>query len=608
VRHAIFPWLLFVLALAAAPALADEPTIRASADASRISQDDPVTLQITVEGDAMSAEVVERPSSPDFRLIQGPNVSTQFSFLNGQPSSKKVFGFIFFPLKTGKLSLPPVKLRVGGRIYTTAPVAVEVVTGALPKPRARPADPFQTPDPFGREEAGEPPDPGQDVFLRMEASSARVFVGQPVALNLMLYTRIQVVGADVEKEGKLEGFWVENVDPPGQKRPPAERRTVNGRDYFAQPLRRWVLFPTRAGAFPIEPWILKLMVEVPTRSFFMMNRRTVLLRRTEPLAVQVDDFPAAGRPADFSGLCGIFTLESSLDKTRVAAGEGANLVVTVRGQGNLRSVPDLPLPEVPRAKVYTPKTRDDVALANGTLRGSRTWEYVVIPLQAGRLELPPLSLSFFNPATREYRSLSTPVLALDVTPGTVDTGALAAGAAGMPLSLKGQDIRYIATGSSLYRAAGVPVHRRPWFYPAFGALFLAAAAFAAVDERRRRQRRDTRSWARSRAALQARRELKACSRLGRKGFSEPFFQALDRLLQAYLEGRFGLSRIELTGTRLRQVLAEAGVDAAVVDELVALRELCEGSRYAPTALAQSDPAALLERARLLIARLEGEAA
>ena len=605
-RRAILPWLLFLLALTGAPALADEPNIRASADATRISQDDPVTLQITVVGDAMSAEVVERPSSPDFRLIQGPNVSTQFSFLNGQASSKKVFGFIFFPLKTGKLSLPPVKLRVGGRIYTTAPVAVEVVTGALPKPRTRPTDPLQTPDPFDREEEAQPADPGQEIFLRMEASSARVFVGQPVALNLMLYTRIQVVGADVEKEGKLEGFWVENVDPPGQKRPPAERRTVNGREYFAQPLRRWVLFPMRAGAFPVEPWILKLMVEVPTRSFFMMNRRTVLLRRTEPLAIQVDDFPAAGRPADFSGLCGIFTLESSLDKTRVAAGEGANLRVTVRGQGNLRSVPDLPLPEVPRAKVYTPKTRDDVALANGTLRGSRTWEYVVIPLKEGRLELPALRLSFFNPATREYRSLSTPVLALDVTPGTVDTGALAAGAAGLPLSLKGRDIRYIATGPTLYRTAGEPVHRRPWFYPAFGALFLAAAAFAAVDERRRRQRRDTRSWARSQAALQARRKLKACAKLGRKGFSEPFFQALDRLLQNYLEGRFGLNRIELTGTRLRQVLAEAGVDAAVIDELAALRELCEGSRYAPTALAQSDPAALLERARLLIARLEGE--
>ena len=606
-RPVILALLLSALALAAAPARADEPNIRASVDANRISQDDPVTLQITVEGDAMSAEVVERPSSPDFRLIQGPNVSTQFSFLNGQSSSKKVFGFIFFPLKTGKLTLPPVKLRVGGRIYTTAPVPVEVVTGALPKPRSRPADPFATPDPFGRDQSEEPADPGQDIFLRMEATSTRVFVGQPVALNLMLYTRIQVVGADAEKEGKLEGFWVENVDPPGQNRPPAERRTVNGREYFAQPLRRWVLFPMRSGSFPVEPWILKLVIEVPTRSFFMMNRRTVVLRRTEPLAIQVDDFPAAGRPADFSGLCGVFTLESSLDKTRVAAGEGANLRVTVRGQGNLRSVPDLQLPDVPGAKVYTPKTRDDVALANGTLRGSRPWEYVLIPLKEGRLELPALHLSYFNPATREYRSLSTPELALDVTPGTVDTGALAAGAAGVPLSLKGRDIRYIAQGPSLYRTAGEPIHRRPWFYPAFGALFLAAAAFAAVDERRRRQRRDTRSWARSRAAQQARKDLKACARLGRKGFSEPFFQALDRLLQNYLEGRFGLSRIELTGTRLRQVLAEAGMEESVIDELTALRALCEGSRYAPTSPGQTDPAALLERARRLIARLEGEA-
>jgi hypothetical protein len=611
VRPAALLLVMMVLLLAAPAVRAEEPRFRAAASASRIGQEDTVLLEITLEGDATSAEVAERPSSPDFRLVQGPNVSSQFQFFNGQASSKKIVSFVFFPLRTGQLSLPAVKFRLDGKIYTTQPVPVEVVAGSVGRQPAPTPDPFQDPfDRFGRARRDDepPPDPGQDIFARMEASTTRVFPGQPVALNLVLYTRIQVTGFDVDKEGKIEGFWVENVDQPGQKRPEAERRTVDGREYYAQPLRRWVLFPMRAGAYPIEPWILKFMVVVSSRSFFGFDRRTVVMRRTEPLTIQVDDFPAAGRPADFTGLCGRFDLTASLDKPTVAAGEGATFRVTVRGEGNLRSVQELRLPPISGAKVYTPKTQDDVRLEGGTLRGSRTWEYVLIPLQEGRLEMPILRLSYFDPAARQYRTLATPRLTLAATPGTVDAGVLAAGPAAVPLSLKGRDIRYIATGADLAGAAGPPIHRRPWFYPAFILLFGLAAGLAAVDERRRRLRRDTRSWARSRAALRARKELKACARLGRTGFSETFFQSLDRLLQSYLEGRFGLSRIELTGTHLRQVLADAGVEPAAVDELVALRQLCESSRYAPSARTDADPAALLERARRLIARLEGEAA
>jgi len=597
--------LTLVLALAVAPVLADEPVVRATVDANKIGQEDTVTLQVTVEGET-DAEVLERPSSADFILVGGPSTSSQFQFVNGRASSKKIFTFVFSPQKTGTLTLPSVKVRVGANVQSTQPVSVEVVAGSLgrsrPSPQSRsPFDIFDESEPDSRE----PADPGRDVLVRLETSPARVFVGQPVSVDLVVYYRVNVMGLEIEKEGKFENFWVENPAPDAQNRPQQSRRQLDGQTYYAQVVRQWVLFPMSAGTRQLEPWSVKLMVQAPSRSFFQFDRRQVVIRRTNPAAVEVLDFPAAGRPADFTGLCGRFEFTATLDKQKVPAGEGVNLKVSLSGEGNLRSLSELALPPIDRCKVYTPKTREDIRLAGGNLRGSRTWEYVLVPLEPGAIQVPSLPLVYFDPSTGAYRRLASPALSLEVVGQAVE-GAVPLGPVGvsLPLELKGRDIRYIVTGSSLWRPRETPVYRQGWFLAAFAGTLLATLAAGIWDERRRRQRSDAREWARSRAAVQARQALKGCARLGRNGFSAEFGQELYRILQDYLESRYGLNRIALTGAQLRQTLAEAGLPEAPVEGLIQLFLLCESHRYAPAALQQQDPETVLARVRQLLGELE----
>jgi len=600
---------LVVMSAMGALARGEGGKVRATASADRIGLENTVTLEITIEGsDAAGAEIVEKPSAPDFRLVGGPNVSTQFRFVNGSASFTKVITFSFMPLKTGHLELPSAKIRLNGQVSKTEPIPVEVVAGSVSPSSPGARSPFGTLDPFDSDaEAGTPADPGDDLLLRLENPDHAVYVGQPVPLDLVLYYRVRIGGADLEKEGKFEGFWVETVDLDPRDPSRVGRRELDGRAYNTQVLRRWVLFPLRPGRFDVDPWILRVLVETPTRSFFGMTRRQVVLRRTNSISINVRDFPSAGRPAVFNGLCGRYDIRAGLDKSAVATGEAATVRLTVQGEGNLRSIPEQRLMKIPGCKIYAPKVQDNIRLEGGTLRGSRTWEFVVIPLESGVFELTVPELAYFEPGSQSFRSVSPPAMRLSATGDRVaGTGAGNIGGINMPIEIKGRDIRHIHTGPELEQTPPERLYRRPWFLAIFGVLVLVTLGAVAVDERRRYLQRDRRSWARSRAAVQARRDLRACSALGRKGLSADLFAGVYRLLQNYLQARFGVNSLELTGARLRQVLSAHQVGETATADLLDIMQQCERYRYAPAVAETFLPEELLARLERLLRVMEGD--
>jgi len=594
-------------------AFSDDTRVSATVDTGRIGENDQITLHITIEGpDSSSAQAVEVASSNDFRLISGPNVSTQFRMVNGRTSTSKTLSYVFFPMKKGTLTLPVVKIKVGGEIQATQPVEVEVVEGSVkksrPSRRRSSRDPFESLfDDRRSSSSTKDVDVGDDVFVRMELSKSQVYIGETTELSLLLFYRpnIPITGCEKEEEGKFIGVGYENIDLSAQGKNLLEQRHEKARLYYVQPLAKWVLFPTRHGAFTIEPWILKIGIRSQSRSFFSFGRQQVILRKTNSLTLNVKDFPLQDRPADFSGLCGRFNLSAKVDKTDIQAGDAVTYTLTLQGTGNLRSLGDFALPEIPHCKVYTPKVKDNIRLDGGNYKGSRIWEFVLVPLGKGRLRIPPVHLEYFNSKNSRYHRLQTKALDIDVAPGETGNGLVTPVlTTGLPLELKGKDIRYIHIGSAPAKQKEARIYRQTWFIAALVILPLFALGLILLDERQRRRKMDARNWARSRAAVKAKKALKKCSRLGRKGFSDPFFQALYELFQSYLKDRFALNRIELTGTRLRQQLSDSGVEIADIDELIGLLNLCGSFRYAPSDLGESDPQKIIEKTRLLLVRLE----
>ena len=140
--------------------------------------------------------------------------------------------------------------------------------------------------------------------------------------------------------------------------------------------------------------------------------------------------PQEGRPADFSGLVGSFTLESTVEPRQLKAGESVTLTATVRGRGNAKRIPELKIPPLDGLKIYAdqPVLKDEND-GEGVVV-SKTMKWALVPERDGRYRIPALAMSYFDTAAGRYRTLKTAEATLSVAPGSADRAAPAPAQAG----------------------------------------------------------------------------------------------------------------------------------------------------------------------------------
>jgi hypothetical protein len=137
--------------------------------------------------------------------------------------------------------------------------------------------------------------------------------------------------------------------------------------------------------------------------------------RSVPASFTVLALPTEGRPADFSGAVGHFTVNSSLSESSAKLGDPLTLSLRVSGTGNFDRVNARMLTDVEHWKSYAPtstfKPADDIGL-----RGEKTFEQPIIATQTGPQVLPAILFSWFDPATRHYETAHTEPLTASIAP------------------------------------------------------------------------------------------------------------------------------------------------------------------------------------------------
>jgi hypothetical protein len=412
-RKACPPAVLLASLALSGLARAADGTIRSEVDARKVGVEDQVQLTITLEGGGALSEEAPLPSLTNLKLVGGPSLSTQISFVNGRMSQSRTWVYVVQPLAVGRAEVGAVKARFGAAEETAPAIPIDVVSGSV-KPRApahRPVDPFGRGDPFedffgGRRERA----PAAEPRLLVEAAPSRqsLHVGEPLLLTYYLYTQTNVTGMQFSEEPQYAGFWAEDIERP--EIPAGEAATVEGIPYRRFPIRVKLLFPTRAGKITIPAAILK--ITVPRQSFF--DSGAVVQRPIR--AVTVDVLPIPEEPG-FSGAVGRFRATAALDRPSLAIGEAATLRFKVEGTGNLKWIDRGPEVTVPGARVFPPQTKSDLKAGPSGISGSRTWEFVVVPQTAGTLEVPSLAFSFFDPKAGKVIKSETPSLPLRVEGG-----------------------------------------------------------------------------------------------------------------------------------------------------------------------------------------------
>jgi hypothetical protein len=581
------------------PALAvADVDLSATTDVTEIAADEILTLRVaaTYESKGDTGDL-QLPAFGDFDVVGQPARSEQmsFTFSSSSPSFRRtvVQSITLSPKRTGDLTIEPAKLKARGKTWQTQPIHVHVVAagqtspGGRANPDPRATRPFPDVDPFGDVHPGQ-----RDLVLRAAVDNERPYVGQQITYSLYLLARANVSGIEKQQLPRLDGFWSEDIETPQQLVP--EQRILDGVPYTAYLLRRRALFPLRAGNATIEPAEVQVLT-----GFGMLFSRGSSRCVSQALHVDVQPLPA-GKPAGFdSGNVGEWTLTAGAEPLGVAAGQPITFRLVASGRGNVR---DLRLPKldgVEGVRSYDPTITEKASIEHGQVQGTRTVEQLLVPEKAGAVEIPALTMEIFDPGQRQYRTLRTSPITVQVVPAQLGQTASAV----VQNLLGSGDVRPIRLRlRSLDRAA--PPWAQPWFWTALAAPPFALALVLALGGVRRAFKVDPGDRRIRLARSAAAKRLRGARALLQRGESVAFYAEIARAVTGFLADNQGIAASGLTRDELAAALLERGHPEETVRRLVRVLDDCDRARFAPGSSDVPAREAMLERADQVLNALD----
>jgi hypothetical protein len=600
--------LLGLLGLLAAPALADDVEFTAAVTSRVVPVDRPFRLTISVAvPDVTKIGFLELPDTGSLEVLgTAREESLAFSF-GGSGSQYQKFQntrVTLRPKKQGKVTIGPATLKYDGKIYKTAPIELTVTAArggagggqVSPVPGLPPSfpsiDDWLTRDPtedlYQAQEIGE-----DDIFARLEVSPDHAVEGQQITATLLIYSR---VGARIAEYRwpKLEDFFTLDRDVSNAK---VDEKYIDGERFQYKVLDRKALFPLRPGEFTLGA--VAVEVEAGNSPFFAAERRTL---RTRPVRVKVEPLPTEGRPADFqSGNVGRYTLTAEVDSTKVGLNQPVSYTLTVRGVGNIQRLRAPELKGVEGFKVFEPTVDLQQPKQGRLAQGSKTFEYVLLPLATGKLTIPDMPFSFYDPEAGSYRTLQTGEKVIEVVAGDGVTAA-AGQAPGREVNLLSEAFKPVRFESAL-GGYGPPFYQSEWFLPMLAippGLWLLLLAVAGVRAGLASQ--SPRSRAR-RVAGEAHRRWRRSARLLAAGQAADFYAELKDALLLAAEARVGAPVHGLPLPEIQARLGQALVPEPVVEALVREVENCDFGRFAPAVSRGDEMSAAHARAQGLLRSL-----
>ena len=218
--------------------------------------------------------------------------------------------------------------------------------------------------------------------------------------------------------------------------------------------------------------------------------------------------------------------------------------------------------------------------------GYRQFEYPFIARAEGEYEIAPVEFTYFDPAKKQYITLSTARLPINVAP---DAGGGAAaqvvtGLSKEDVKLLGQDIRFIKLGRGNLHLQGRPFMGGTLYFVLLAAIVgLFAAAYVAL-RKRIRDRQNAVLMRGKRANKVAVQRFRAAAKFMQEENRHAFYEEMLRALWGYMSDKFNIPVANLTK---RRTCARSSINRAFRRELSqSFSEIisqCDEAQYSPLA-------------------------
>jgi len=509
------------------------------------------------------------PLFTGFQVVSGRQQAVSRSWVNGVRSFSKTYTYFLTPKLKGKITLDQAQITINGEVYKTTPITIEV-TEAVEKPN----------DPNNIDYITD-----ENIKLVAEISNSNPYLNEGISVVYKLYFRNPISISDVQElESPSYGDFWSHLIKIGQVRVNT-KGVYNGEPYNEVVWRKVVLYPQKTGKLNIEPLTLNLSLSVPSNRRDLFGRRILTQGQKTITAgrrvIDVKSLPEKNKPPGFTGAVGQFDFDVILDKDALKASESFQATLKVKGNGNLKLF-NLPKINVPNTlEVYEPEHTENVKINLSGMDGTIEDAYTIVPQYQGKYPIPPVQFSYFDPKTKNYKSVRSQDLLVDVFEGPV-----AGNSRDESKSLTKQLVdtadttfSFIILNTKLSPINTTAFWKSTLFWSLLGLpimlMFLAFLLKRFILERKE----DSVSSKQREAQRLAKKYLSSA----KKAFEDQvvFYEALERALHNYLKAKLQIETTELTKDKIERLLLNKKVNKQTALDFVAVIENCELARYAP---------------------------
>jgi hypothetical protein len=382
---------------------------------------------VVIEGSDRPGQVDLQPLRQYDPRSTGNRKQSSTNIINSRvtTTTSMIMTYALRAAEAGLIRLPSISVVIDGKTYRTNPVTVNVTK----------------------------PGTTDQLDIEMELSEQQCFVGQAVLLTIKFYfsantkspqPNIPVLYSDA--------FYFENPDVLNQEVQEHDfgdgvtilysqhQVTRAGRPTNLLLLRK-ILIPKSSGSVRIEPTTVTADVAVARSNNFFGSqlRYKRFMVTSEPLDLTVLPLPEEGKPAEFYGLVGRYTIQASASPTEVSVGDPITLSIKVGGGEYLKPVRWPALEQVPElaANFKIPSQKASPTIVDGF----KVFTQTIRANNDTVTEIPSIPLAYFNAETGKYARAETEPIKLDVAPTKILTNADLEGADFVPVNREVEAIK-----------------------------------------------------------------------------------------------------------------------------------------------------------------------
>lgn len=421
-------------------------------------------LRISSQGEVK----IEDPVPPQFDGLQvrNSNQSTQISTrmqagANGMEYNTQkttTFTYRLQATSAGKKTIKPFTVVVNGKEYRTESIPIDISAKPVQQQHSDPLesmmgnedDPFaqmdkleeemfkqlmhgrNLPQQGGRGNSGQPQEESENpallkepafrsvpsnsneaFFIQVEVDKTEAYEGEQIVVSWYLVTRGQLESLDRTKFPDLKGFWKEIIE----EVPAIQfyQEVINGVPYKKALLARHALFPLKAGDTVIDEFKIKSKVRLPNQNFgFNLGKVYEYTKSSQRVKIKVKPLPPEGRPASFSGAVGKFKISTQIEGSQPIANQPMKFHLKIEGFGNAKGV-ELPTINWPEGVEVFEVRNETKFFKNG--QSYKEFEIILIPRKDGKMVLPAIEMSYFNPETGKFETQRSLEIPIEVLPG-----------------------------------------------------------------------------------------------------------------------------------------------------------------------------------------------